>query len=124
MAFRRDAVSGDPSVNFVAIIGSATATTGNVQGFAFVTQFTFEPVPQLSGDYDDNGVVDATDYVVWRKGLGTTYVQTDYDVWLRRLRPNRRQHADRLLIQCPRARASHMGAAGLGNTGDVLADAR
>jgi hypothetical protein len=35
----------------------------------------------LSGDYDENGVVDAADYVVWRKGLGTIYTQADYDVW-------------------------------------------
>jgi hypothetical protein len=37
--------------------------------------------PQLSGDYNNNGVVDAADYVAWRKGLGTTYTQNDYDVW-------------------------------------------
>ena len=35
----------------------------------------------LAGDYNSNGVVDAADYVVWRKGLGTTYTQADYDVW-------------------------------------------
>jgi hypothetical protein len=35
----------------------------------------------LAGDYNQNGTVDAADYVVWRKGLGTTYTQTDYDVW-------------------------------------------
>ena len=35
----------------------------------------------LPGDYNLNGTVDAADYVVWRKGLGTTYTQTDYDVW-------------------------------------------
>jgi hypothetical protein len=38
----------------------------------------FVPGP---GDYNQNGIVDAADYVVWRKGLGTTYTQTDYDVW-------------------------------------------
>jgi hypothetical protein len=35
----------------------------------------------LAGDYNNNGVVDAADYTVWRKGLGTTYMQADYDVW-------------------------------------------
>ncbi len=35
----------------------------------------------LPGDNNNNGVVDAADYVVWRKGLGTTYTQNDYDVW-------------------------------------------
>jgi hypothetical protein len=35
----------------------------------------------IPGDYNGNGVVDAADYVVWRKGLATTYVQADYNVW-------------------------------------------
>ncbi len=35
----------------------------------------------LAGDFDGNGVVNSSDYVVWRKGLGTTYTQSDYDVW-------------------------------------------
>jgi hypothetical protein len=48
----------------------------------FVTgtaKLTFIPVPM--GDYNRDGTVDAADYVVWRKGLGTTYTQADYDVW-------------------------------------------
>ena len=39
-----------------------------------------ELVP-LDGDYNFNRVVDAADYVVWRKGLGTTYTKNDYTVW-------------------------------------------
>jgi fibronectin-binding autotransporter adhesin len=35
----------------------------------------------VPGDFNGNGAVDAADYVVWRKGLGTTYMQADYDVW-------------------------------------------
>jgi autotransporter-associated beta strand protein len=35
----------------------------------------------LPGDFNFNGIVDAADYVVWRKGLGTTYTQNDYNVW-------------------------------------------
>jgi autotransporter-associated beta strand protein len=35
----------------------------------------------VPGDYNNNGIVDAADYVVWRKGLGTIYTQNDYDVW-------------------------------------------
>ena len=34
-----------------------------------------------TGDSNQNGVVDAADYVVWRKGLGMTYTQLDFDVW-------------------------------------------
>jgi probable HAF family extracellular repeat protein len=40
--------------------------------------FLLSPLP---GDFNGNGAVDAADYVVWRKGLGTTYTQADYDVW-------------------------------------------
>ena len=47
--------------------------------------------PGLTGDYNGNGVVDAADYVVWRKGLGTTYTQDHYNVW----RANFGQTADR-----------------------------
>jgi hypothetical protein len=35
----------------------------------------------LAGDYNHNGVVDAADYVLWRKGLDTTFTQADYDTW-------------------------------------------
>jgi hypothetical protein len=35
----------------------------------------------LEPDYNQNGVVDAADYAVWRKGLGTSYTQNDYNVW-------------------------------------------
>jgi len=52
-------------------------------------------VPELRGDYNLNGVVDAADYVVWRKTLGTNVTlfsgadgngssvidQPDYSVW-------------------------------------------
>ena len=35
----------------------------------------------LAGDYNNDGVVDAADYVVWRNGLGTTFTPNDYNVW-------------------------------------------
>jgi hypothetical protein len=35
----------------------------------------------LAGDYNGNNVVDAADYVLWRKGLGTTFIQDDYTIW-------------------------------------------
>jgi phospholipase/lecithinase/hemolysin len=36
----------------------------------------------LPGDFNDDDTVDAADYVVWRKGLGTTYSDNDYHQWL------------------------------------------
>jgi hypothetical protein len=35
----------------------------------------------VAGDFNLNGVVDAADYAVWRKGLGTTYSQSDFQLW-------------------------------------------
>jgi len=39
-----------------------------------------------AGDFKNDGVLDAADYVLWRKGLGTTYTQDHYNVWPRALR--------------------------------------
>jgi hypothetical protein len=39
------------------------------------------PEPSSHGDFNNDGTVDTADYVVWRKGLGTTYDQSDYGVW-------------------------------------------
>ncbi len=35
----------------------------------------------LPGDFNQNGVVDAADYVLWRDNLAATYTQNDYNVW-------------------------------------------
>jgi hypothetical protein len=35
----------------------------------------------LPGDFNGDDSVDAADYVVWRKGLGTTFTADDYIVW-------------------------------------------
>jgi hypothetical protein len=37
--------------------------------------------PGLPGDYNQNGIVDAADYVLWRRGNGTIYTQSDYNLW-------------------------------------------
>jgi hypothetical protein len=44
----------------------------------FLNNFQAAPLP---GDFNSNGVVDASDYVMWRKGLGTSYTQTHYNLW-------------------------------------------
>jgi len=35
----------------------------------------------LPGDFDLNDVVDAADYVVWRRGLGRMYTTSQFDMW-------------------------------------------
>jgi uncharacterized protein (TIGR03382 family) len=35
----------------------------------------------IPGDFNFDNIVDAADYIVWRKGLGTIYTPSDYNVW-------------------------------------------
>ena len=42
---------------------------------------TITPTFGIPGDFNDNGIVDAEDYTVWRDGLGGTYTHLDYAVW-------------------------------------------
>ena len=45
-------------------------------------QFLFDsPVPGLMGDYNNNGSVDAADYVLWRKNPAAFGGQQGYNVW-------------------------------------------
>jgi uncharacterized membrane protein len=37
--------------------------------------------PPILGDFNGNGIVDAADYVVWRKGDGPIFTQDDYNDW-------------------------------------------
>jgi hypothetical protein len=37
--------------------------------------------PAKEADYNGNGIVDAADYVAWRRGNGTMYTTYDYDLW-------------------------------------------
>jgi hypothetical protein len=55
---------------------------GMGQLFKFNTGHAFlGTAAALSGDFNNDGVVDAADYVAWRKGVGTNYKQNVYDVW-------------------------------------------
>jgi hypothetical protein len=59
--------------------------------FGLLMKGTLAAAPSLPGDYDQNGTVDAADYVVWRKVDGT---QTGYDTW-REPRPPRPPYPSR-----------------------------
>jgi hypothetical protein len=39
------------------------------------------PAPELAGDFNEDGSVDAADYAVWRKGAGVVYDDDDYVDW-------------------------------------------
>jgi len=57
--------------------------SGVIVGYAAdsTTDYAVKWTPIVTGDYNGNGIVDAADFVEWRKGLGTTYTQNDYTVW-------------------------------------------
>jgi hypothetical protein len=38
-------------------------------------------LPPVPGDFNKDGIANAADYVVWRKGLGTYFTPNDYNVW-------------------------------------------
>jgi hypothetical protein len=42
---------------------------------------TFSAISALDGDFNEDGSVDAADYIVWRKGLGTSYTQEHFNLW-------------------------------------------
>ena len=60
--------------------GSILLTTNQGSGVGSLTVL-INPNAALIGDFNGNGVVDAADYVVWQKGLGTIYTPDDYGVW-------------------------------------------
>ena len=36
---------------------------------------------RLPGDFNHDNVVNQADYLVWRKGLGTTFIPDDFNIW-------------------------------------------
>lgn len=83
--------SGQAIYRVLAPGGHTIATTSfNGTSYAFNVQ-TIAPPGGLPGDYNENGTVDAADYVAWRKAGPTdtlpndpspgTVDQSDYDLW-------------------------------------------
>ncbi len=66
--------------NLVGYKPGSILLTSN-QGTAASLSVLIHPNAALLGDFNGNGIVNATDYVVWRNGLGTTYTQNDYNIW-------------------------------------------
>ena len=50
-------------------------------GGAFLLDNIRVVVPSLPGDFNQNGVVDAADYVMWRNGDSSDDTQAGYDTW-------------------------------------------
>ena len=43
--------------------------------------FRVASIPELPGDFNHDGTVDAADYVVWRKNLASHRHKSDYNIW-------------------------------------------
>lgn len=71
-----DAVTVAPGQTYS--LGSIFNTSGTQD---LSLEFLIETAGTTAGDYNQNGVVDAADYTVWRDGLGNGFVQADYDIW-------------------------------------------
>jgi hypothetical protein len=73
-----DAQIGLDEFTLAHVAGNTASTSSpNISGtYAIISTPT-----QIAGDYNDNVTVDAADYAVWRKDLGTVYTQNDYNVW-------------------------------------------
>ncbi|TWT89755.1 hypothetical protein Mal64_01340 [Pseudobythopirellula maris] len=76
----------------VAVRGDFSGLGGGPQG-ALNDVIALYEAPYLPGDFNDNGVVDAADFTVWRDALGEsvtlpgdptpgTVTEADYDVWV------------------------------------------
>jgi hypothetical protein len=64
--------AGMPQIAFTYTLADETLETG-------VVRYESIPPPPLTGDYNNNGVVDAADYVLWRKT--NVNGQQGYDDW-------------------------------------------
>jgi sugar lactone lactonase YvrE len=73
-------INGTGNISRYAFDGTflSTFAVPSDDGFTEATAFVVVPTP-LIGDYNHDGVVDASDYVVWRKTSGTP---TAYEDWL------------------------------------------
>jgi probable HAF family extracellular repeat protein len=74
----------DPLSGWILSDAAAINDAGQITGQGLIGgqyhAYLLTPV-QLPGDFNDDGRVDAADYIVWRKGLGTTYTPSEYNLW-------------------------------------------
>lgn len=58
-------------------------TDGDGVNGAFIDIGAYEAaLPETpAGDFNNDGIVDAADYVMWRKGLGSNFEMDDYGLW-------------------------------------------
>jgi hypothetical protein len=65
----------------IGAFGFETLETGQLGEPPLLTINLGPAAMSLPGDFNGDDLVDAADYVVWRKRLGMMYTQEEYDVW-------------------------------------------
>lgn len=70
----------DGTINFNGFYGDYVLTVGGVE-YRFSLKKGVLNYSLLAGDINQDGIVNAADYIVWRNGLGTIYTQADYNIW-------------------------------------------
>jgi hypothetical protein len=68
----------DATMLFVDLLGIEDVSSYILAEINSLTPFAPSIMP---GDFNTDGNVDAADYVVWRKGLGTSYTPDHYNEW-------------------------------------------
>ena len=66
---------------FSNVVNGRVLTTDGVNSLGVAVIDNLVVLAKLPGDYNGNGIIDAADYVAWRKSLGTTYLSAHYNVW-------------------------------------------
>jgi hypothetical protein len=69
LADNRTTIRVRSTTTSLQIKGTTTAGTGGTRLNGFELSIA---TPGVDGDYNDNGIVDAADYVIWRENLGTS----------------------------------------------------
>jgi hypothetical protein len=65
-----------------SLLAYAAPDTAEMQKNQYTAYYdSFSIVATLAGDFNEDNRVDGADYVVWRKGLGTTYTRFAFDAW-------------------------------------------
>jgi hypothetical protein len=62
-------------------LGSSGGFLNQVANNVLIDNFRVDPIYSNPGDFNRDGVVDAADYVIWRKGAGETFTAYHYDQW-------------------------------------------
>jgi hypothetical protein len=69
------------AINRVRITAYGTGSSANGSKELFFNNLAITGPDQIPGDFNHDNSVDAADYVVWRKGLGSMFSQEDYLSW-------------------------------------------